>query len=263
MLTCILIFTSLKIAKVLELWFIFLWLVMAWENKSIDRESIFSLQCSGSTSSLPLKIDSLFFLQGLRIGFSIALPLQRVITDLTWSCVSFLSCPHFSVLSFCILLWLIRKFTFLLTTKSKYEFFKSFFFQICNSLSILSIDWLFLFNEWMQCFLKISFRRETIKRYIYLRTFKIMMCLKGWLWSLCIIVITLLLLLLFQLKFGWFLQLWLYVYEYGLGFYLWKLFKTLTCSWRHSMKDGKNRQLLVECSLVSHIWYTTSWTNFN
>ena len=48
-------------------------------------ESVFSLQCLGSTLSLPSEINSSSFSQGSRIGFSITLPLRRVVTDLTWS----------------------------------------------------------------------------------------------------------------------------------------------------------------------------------
>jgi hypothetical protein len=59
-------------------------------------------------------------------------------------------------------------------------------------LSKLSVDCLFLFNECMQCFLKISSRRWSIMRCISMRTLEIVVCLKRWLWSLCIIVITLL-----------------------------------------------------------------------
>ena len=79
------IFTYLKVSKILEFWFTFLWLVMIWETGSIRRESVISLQYSGLTSSLPSGIDSSSLSQGLRIGFSIALPLRRVMIDLTWS----------------------------------------------------------------------------------------------------------------------------------------------------------------------------------
>jgi hypothetical protein len=72
-----------------------------------------------------------------------------------------------------------------------------------------------------------------------------------------------LLLSLFQLKFRWFLQPGLYVCEYGLWLGLWKLFKVWACSWRHSLKEGKVEQSFVECSFVSQIWHTISWTDFN
>jgi hypothetical protein len=58
-------------------------------------------------------------------------------------------------------------------------------------LSKLSIDCLLLFNECMQCFLKISSRRWSIRRYISMEILEIMMCLKQWLWSLCIVIISL------------------------------------------------------------------------
>jgi hypothetical protein len=88
------------------------------------------------------------------------------------------------------LMWLRRKLIFLLKTKSIYEFYKSVF-KICHDLSILSIDWLLFFNKCMSCFLKISSRRRNTRRCISLRILKIMVCLKWWLWSFCIIVITL------------------------------------------------------------------------
>jgi hypothetical protein len=43
--------------------------------------SVFSLQCSGLTPSLPLEIDSSSFSQSSSMGFSITLPLWRVMTD--------------------------------------------------------------------------------------------------------------------------------------------------------------------------------------
>jgi hypothetical protein len=58
-------------------------------------------------------------------------------------------------------------------------------------LSILSVNCLLLFNECMQSFLKISSRRGNIRRCISIRILKIMVCLKWWLLSLCIIVTTL------------------------------------------------------------------------
>jgi hypothetical protein len=58
-------------------------------------------------------------------------------------------------------------------------------------LSKLSVDCLLLFNECIQCFLKISSRRWEIRRCISMRILEIMECWKRWLWSLCIIVITL------------------------------------------------------------------------
>ena len=57
----------------------------AWGNGSIGGKSIFSLQCWGLTPSLPSEIDSSSFSQGSRIGFSITLPLWRVMTNWTWS----------------------------------------------------------------------------------------------------------------------------------------------------------------------------------
>ena len=113
-------------------------------------------------------------------------------------------------------------------------------FKICHALSKMSVDCLLLFNECMQCFLKIFSRRWSIRRCISMRILEIMMCLKRWLWSLCS---------LFQLKFGWFLQPGLYVCEYGLWLGLWKLFKSWACSWRHSLKEGK---------LDSH-WLSVHW----
>jgi hypothetical protein len=95
------------------------------------------------------------------------------------------------VLPFGILLWLRWKLTFLLKIESICELYKSIF-QICNSLSIFSVGCLLLFNECMQCFLKISSRRGSIRMCISIRILKIMVCLKWWLWSLCIIVTTLL-----------------------------------------------------------------------
>jgi hypothetical protein len=89
-----------------------------------------------------------------------------------------------------ILLWLRWKLTFLLKTKSRCELCKSIF-KICHGLSILSVDCLLLFNECMQCFLKISSRRWSIKRSISMRILESVVCLKRWLWSLCIIVTTL------------------------------------------------------------------------
>jgi len=94
------------------------------------------------------------------------------------------------VLPFGILLWLRWELTFLLKTESRCEFCKSIF-KICHALSKLSVDCLLLFNECMQCFLKISFRKANIRRCISMRNLKIMMHLKWWLWSLCIIVTTL------------------------------------------------------------------------
>jgi len=58
---------------------------MTWGNGNSGGESVFYLQCSGSTPSLPSKTNSSSFSQGSRIGFSITLPLRRIITDLTWS----------------------------------------------------------------------------------------------------------------------------------------------------------------------------------
>ena len=46
-------------------------------------ESAFSLQYSYSIPSLPSEINSSSFSQGSRVGFSITLPLRRVMTDLT------------------------------------------------------------------------------------------------------------------------------------------------------------------------------------
>jgi len=89
-----------------------------------------------------------------------------------------------------ILLWLRWKLTFLLQTESRCQFCKSIF-KICHALSKLSIDCLLLFNECMQCFLKISSRRWSIRRCISMRILEIILCLKWWLWSLCIITITL------------------------------------------------------------------------
>jgi hypothetical protein len=117
----------------------------------------------------------------------------------------------------------------------------------------LSVDCLLLFNEWMQCFLKISSMRWSIRRCISMRILEIIACLKRWLWSLCIIVITL------PTKI-WVISLTrIYVWEYGLWLGLWKLFRAWACSWRHSLKEGKVGQSLVECSLVSQIWHTMSW----
>jgi len=94
------------------------------------------------------------------------------------------------VLPLQILLWLRWKLTFLLKTESRCELCKSIFY-ICHVLSKLSIDCLLLFNECMQCFLKISSRRWSIRRYISMEILEIMMCLKQWLWSLCIVIISL------------------------------------------------------------------------
>jgi hypothetical protein len=58
-------------------------------------------------------------------------------------------------------------------------------------MSKLSVNCLLLFHECMQYFLKISSRRESIRRCISMRILEIMVCLKRWLWSLCIIVIIL------------------------------------------------------------------------
>jgi len=55
---------------------------MACGNESAGGESVFSLQCSDSTPSLPSKIDSSSFSQGSRMSFSITLPLRRVMTNL-------------------------------------------------------------------------------------------------------------------------------------------------------------------------------------
>ena len=94
------------------------------------------------------------------------------------------------VLAFGILLWLRWELTFLLKTKSKCEFCNSIF-KIYHGLSKLGVDCLLLFNECMQCLLKISFRRGDIRRCISMRILKIMVCLKWWLWSLCIVITTL------------------------------------------------------------------------
>jgi hypothetical protein len=152
---------------------------MAWGNGSAGGESVFSLQCSGLTPSLPSKINSWSFLQGSRMGFSITLPLRRVMTDWTWS-----RCW----------LWdfsMVEMETYLLLkNESRCEFCKSIF-KIYHGLSKLSVDCLFLFNECMQCVLKISSRMGSIRRCISMRILKIMVCLKWWLWSLFVIVITL------------------------------------------------------------------------
>jgi len=55
---------------------------MTYGNGSAGEESVFSLECSDSTPSLPSEIDSSSFSQGSRMGFSITLPLRRVMTDL-------------------------------------------------------------------------------------------------------------------------------------------------------------------------------------
>ena len=75
----------LKVSNISELWLTFLCLVMAWGNGSIGGESIFSLQCSSLTPSLPSEIDWSSFSQGSRMDFSITLPLWRVMTYWTWS----------------------------------------------------------------------------------------------------------------------------------------------------------------------------------
>jgi hypothetical protein len=41
--------------------------IFAWGNGSTDRESVFSLQCSGSTISLPSEINSSSFSQGCNL----------------------------------------------------------------------------------------------------------------------------------------------------------------------------------------------------
>jgi len=89
------------------------------------------------------------------------------------------------VLPLWILLWLRWKLAFLLKTKSRCEFCKSIF-KICHTLSKLSVDCLLLFYEYMQCFPKISSRRWSIRRWISIGILEIMVCLKWWLWSLCI-----------------------------------------------------------------------------
>jgi len=95
------------------------------------------------------------------------------------------------VLPFGILLCLRWELTFLLKIESRCEFCKSIF-KICHGLSKLSFDCILLFNECIQCLIKISSRRGNIRRCISMRILKIMVCLKWWLWSLCIIVITVL-----------------------------------------------------------------------
>jgi len=104
-------------------------------------------------------------------------------------CVGFQNYLHCIILPLGILLWLRWKLTFLLKTESLCEFCKSIF-KIYHGLSKLSVDCLLLFNECMQCFLKISSRKGSIRRYISKKILEIMMCLKRWLWSLYIIVIT-------------------------------------------------------------------------
>jgi hypothetical protein len=157
------------------------------------------------------------------------------------------------VLPFWILLWLRWKLTFLLKTESRCELCKSIF-KIYHALSKLSVDCLLFFNECMQCFLKISSRRWSIRRCISIRILKIMVCLKRWLWSLCITLPT---------------EIWVIsptrvvCLRYGLWLGLWKLFKAWACSWRHFVKEGKVGQSFVKCSLVSQIWHTISWTDFN
>jgi len=59
----------LKVSKISESWLTFLCLVMAWRNGSASGESVFSLQCSDSTPSLPSEINSSSFSQGSRVGF--------------------------------------------------------------------------------------------------------------------------------------------------------------------------------------------------
>jgi hypothetical protein len=67
--------SCLKVSKISESWLTSLCLVIAWGNGSAGGESVSSLQCSGSTLSLPSETNSSSFSQGLRIGFSITLPL--------------------------------------------------------------------------------------------------------------------------------------------------------------------------------------------
>jgi len=157
--------------------------------------------------------------------------------DLTWS-----------------MCWLPELLTFLLKTESICEFCKSIF-KIYHALSKLSVDCLFLFNECMQCFLKISSRRWSIRRCISMRILEIMVCLKRWLWSLCIIVITLP------------TEIWVISPTRVICLWVWVMIglpwkKAWACSWRHSLKESKVGQSLVECSLVSQIWHTISWTYF-
>jgi hypothetical protein len=122
--------------------------------------------------------------------FSITLPLWKVMTDWTWSMWWLSELLALIVLPFGILLWLRWKLTFLLKTERWCEFYKSIF-KICHGLSKLSVNCLLLFTECMQCFLKISSKRWSIRRCISMRILEIMVCLKRWLWSLCIIIITL------------------------------------------------------------------------
>jgi len=122
-----LILTCLKVSKISELWLTFLCLVITWENKSAGGESVFSLQCSYSTTSLPSEINSSSFSQGSIMGFSITLPLRREMTNLTWSMYWLLELLAFALycLPLGILLWLRWKLTFLMITESRCEFYKS------------------------------------------------------------------------------------------------------------------------------------------
>jgi len=95
-----LISSCLKVSKISESWLTFLCLVNAWWNGSIGGESVFSLQCSSLTPSLPSEIDSSSFSQGLRMGFSITLPLWRVMTGLD-PYVGFRSCLHLNYIALC------------------------------------------------------------------------------------------------------------------------------------------------------------------
>jgi len=189
----ILILTCLKVSKISELWLTFLCLVMGWGNKSTSGESVFSLQCSDSTPSLPSEIDSSYFSQASRVSFSITLPLRRVMTDLTWSIwwlPELLAFALYGPLTFCCGWDGNLPFSWKLRVDVNFARLSLKSIMVWASW-VLSVDCLLLFNECMQCFLKISSRRWSIRRCISMGILEIMVCLKWWLWSLCIIVITL------------------------------------------------------------------------
>jgi len=370
--------SRLKVSKMSESWLTSLCLVMTWGNGSTGGESVFSLQCSGLTPSLPSEIDSSSFSQGLRMGFSITLPLWRVMTDWTWSMCwlpELLAFTLYCPFGFCCgwdgnlpLSWKLRVNVNFARVSLKSAIVWAFWVLIisCFAMNACKVSLRFLLKgEHKEVHIHENFRNYGAWNYDsssfsqglrmgFSITLPLWRVMTDWTWSMCwlpeLLVFTLycpfgfccgwdgnlplswklrvnvnfarvslksaivwafwvliiscfsmnackvslrfllkgehkevhihenfrnygawnggcevyaLLLPLFQLKFRWSLQLGLYVCKYGLWLGLWKLFKAFACLWRHSLKECKVRQSLVKCSLVSQIWHTISWTDFN
>jgi len=170
----------LKVSKISELWLTFLCLIIAWGNGSAGGEPFFFFTMFRFNPFLTLRDWLIIFLTRFKNGFVNNLTTAKSDDwfDLIHVLASKTTCICI-VLPFWILLWLRWKLTFLLKTKSKYQFCKSIF-KIYHALSKLSVDCFLLFNECMQCFLKISSRRWSIRRCISMRILEIMVCLKWW-----------------------------------------------------------------------------------